>query len=95
MPDPESLRRKIVDEETRLARIEKERAEALGKLQELKDRLAVEESAPTSPKPVQSAYSDAIRPPFRGQTGHCSDVNPATVPRGIRPAFRADSGHFS
>ena len=41
------------------------------------------------------AYSDAIRPPFRGQTGHCSDVNPATIPRGIRPAFRADSGHFS
>ncbi|MBI5117925.1 transposase, partial [Candidatus Poribacteria bacterium] len=41
------------------------------------------------------AYSDAIRPPFRGQTGHCSDVNPATIPRGIRPVFRADSGHFS
>ena len=44
---------------------------------------------------TEAAYSDAIRPPFRGQTGHCSDVNPATVPRGIRPAFRADSGHFS
>jgi len=41
------------------------------------------------------AYSDPIRPPFRGQTGHCSDVNPATLPRGIRPLFRADSGHFS
>ncbi|GAB4238316.1 MAG: hypothetical protein OHK0028_15850 [Deltaproteobacteria bacterium] len=54
MSNPESLRLKIVDEETRLARIEKERAEALGKLQELKDRLAVEESAPASPKPVPS-----------------------------------------
>src|SRR4030042_1850839 len=41
------------------------------------------------------AYSDPIRPPFRGQTRHCSDVNPAPLPTGLRPAFRADSGPFS
>src|SRR3990170_8297521 len=54
MPDPQSLHRKIAEEENRLARIEKERAEALAKLQELKDRLAAEVSAPTPPKPVPS-----------------------------------------
>src|SRR3990170_1189265 len=52
MSDLESLRKKIAEEEARLARIEKERTEALTKLQELKDRLAVEDSAPTLPKPI-------------------------------------------
>jgi hypothetical protein len=54
MSDLESLRKKITEEEARLARIEKERGETLAKLQELKDRLAVEDSAPIPPKPVPS-----------------------------------------
>src|SRR4030065_1903963 len=54
MPDPQPTHRKMAEEENRLARIEKERAEALAKLQELKDRLAAEVSAPTPPKPVPS-----------------------------------------
>ena len=54
MSDNRSLRQAIAEEEARLARIEKERAEALAKLQELKDRLAVEDSAPIPPKPVPS-----------------------------------------
>ncbi|MDO8738422.1 hypothetical protein [Candidatus Deferrimicrobium sp.] len=54
MPDNRSLRQAIAEEEARLARIDKEREEALAKLQELKDRLAVEDSAPTPPKPVPS-----------------------------------------
>lgn len=52
MSDLESLRKRIAEEEARLARVEKERDEALAKLQELKDRLAVEESAPTPQKPI-------------------------------------------
>jgi len=54
MYDLESLRKRIAEEEARLARVEKERDEALEKLQELKDRLAVEDSAPIPPKPVSS-----------------------------------------
>jgi hypothetical protein len=54
MSDLESLRKRIAEEEARLARVEKERDEALAKLQELKDRLAVEDSAPIPPKPVPS-----------------------------------------
>src|SRR4030066_184177 len=54
MSDLESLRKKISEEEARLARVEKERTEALAKLHELKGRLAVEDSAPTLPKPVPS-----------------------------------------
>ena len=64
MSDLESLRKKIAEEEARLARIEKERDEALAKLQELKDRLAVEDSAPTPPKPIPSGrltFSERIR----------------------------------
>lgn len=54
MSDYSSLRQAIAEEEARLARVEKERDEALAKLQELKDRLAVEDSAPIPPKPVPS-----------------------------------------
>jgi hypothetical protein len=36
MSDLESLRKKIAEEEARLARVEKERTEAIAKLQELK-----------------------------------------------------------
>src|SRR3990170_6153620 len=36
MTDPESLRRKIADEEARLARIDKERAEVLDRLKDLR-----------------------------------------------------------
>jgi len=54
MSDLESLRKRIAEEEARLARVEKERDEALAKLQELKDRLAVEDSAPIPPKPIPS-----------------------------------------
>jgi hypothetical protein len=49
MSDLESLRKRIAEEEARLARVEKERDEALAKLQELKDRLAAEDSAPIPP----------------------------------------------
>lgn len=64
MSDLESLRKRIAEEEARLARVEKERDEALAKLQELKDRLAVEDSAPIPPKPVPSGWltsSERIR----------------------------------
>jgi outer membrane protein TolC len=64
MSDLESLRKRIAEEEARLARVEKERDEALAKLQELKDRLAVEDSAPIPPKPVPSEWltsSERIR----------------------------------
>jgi hypothetical protein len=54
MSDNRSLRQAIAQEEARLARIEKEREGTLARLQELKDRLAVEDSAPTSPMPVPS-----------------------------------------
>jgi hypothetical protein len=56
MSDNSSLHQAIAKEETRLAWLEKERAGALAKHQELKDRLAVEESAPTSPMPVPSEW---------------------------------------
>ena len=64
MPDLESLRKKIAEEEARLARVEKERAEALANLQELKGRLAVEDSAPAPSKPIPSGrltFSESIR----------------------------------
>jgi len=64
MPDPESLRKRIAEEEARLARVEKERDEALAKLKELRDRLAVEDSAPTPSKPNPSEWltsSERIR----------------------------------
>ena len=64
MYDPESLRRKIAEEEARLARAEKERDEALAKLKEFRDRLAVEDSAPTPSKPIPSEWltsSERIR----------------------------------
>ena len=54
MSDLESLRKRIAEEEARLARIDKERAEAIAKLQELKDRLAVEDCTPTLPKLIPS-----------------------------------------
>jgi hypothetical protein len=54
MSDNSSLRQAIAKEETRLAWLEKERAEALAKLQELKGQLAVQDSAPTLSKPVPS-----------------------------------------
>jgi hypothetical protein len=64
MSDLESLRKRIAGEEARLARINKEREEALAKLQELKDRLAVEDCAPIPPKPVPPEWltsSERIR----------------------------------
>ena len=54
MPDLESLRKKIAEEEARLARVEKERDEALAKLQELKDRLIGDLPVSISPKPIPS-----------------------------------------
>jgi len=56
MSDLKSLRKKIAEEEARLARVEKERTEALAKIQELKGRLAVEDSAPIPPSPVPSEW---------------------------------------
>jgi hypothetical protein len=64
MSDPGSLRKKITEEEARLARINKERDEALARLQELKGRLAGEDSASTPPKAVPSEWltsSERIR----------------------------------
>lgn len=64
MSDLESLRKRIAEEEARLARVEKERDEAFAKLQELKDRLAVEDSAPIPSKPIPSEWltsSERIR----------------------------------
>jgi hypothetical protein len=64
MYDPESLRRKIAEEEARLARVEKERDEALAKLKELRDRLIGDLPVPTSPKPIPSewlTFSERIR----------------------------------
>jgi superfamily II DNA or RNA helicase len=71
MSDLESLRKKIADEEARLARAEKERTEALAKLQELKGRLAVEDSAPTPPKPVPS---DSLPFPSKTPSTHAEKV---------------------
>jgi len=64
MSDLESLRKRIAEEEARLARVEKERDEALAKLRKLKDRLAVEDSAPIPSKPIPSEWltsSERIR----------------------------------
>lgn len=54
MSDNNSLRQAIAEEEARLARIEEERAKALAKLQDLKERLAGEDSAPALPKRTPS-----------------------------------------
>lgn len=54
MSDLESLRKKIAEEEARLARVEKERDEALTRLKELRDRLIGDLPVPTSPKPIPS-----------------------------------------
>ncbi len=54
MSDPESLRKRIAEEEARLARIEKEREETLSRLKELRDRLIGDLPVPTSPKPIPS-----------------------------------------
>ena len=44
MSNPESIRRRIAEEEAKLARIEKDREETLARLQELKGRLTLSES---------------------------------------------------
>jgi len=31
-------------------------------------------------KRLEIAYSGSFRPPFRRDTGHCSGVNPASIP---------------
>ncbi len=64
MSNPESIRRRIAEEEAKLARIEKDREETLAKLQELKGRPAGEDSAPIPPKPIPSGWltsSERIR----------------------------------
>src|SRR3990172_5102261 len=53
MTDPESLRRKIADEEARRARIDKERAEVLDRLKDLKNR-PVGGSDASVPEPIPS-----------------------------------------
>ena len=52
MSNPESIRRRIAEEEAKLARIEKDREETLARLQELKGRLTEDFSAPTPQKPI-------------------------------------------
>ena len=54
MSKNKTLRQAIAEEEARLARIETEWAEALARLQQLKDQLAGENSAAGSPKPTLS-----------------------------------------
>ena len=64
MTDPESLRKKIAEKEARLARIDKEREEALARLTDLRDRLNGDLPVPTSPKPIPSrrlTLSESIR----------------------------------
>ena len=71
MPDNRSLRQAIAQEEARLARIEKERTEAIAKLLELKGRLAVEDSAPIPPRP---APSDSLPFPSKAPSTHAEKV---------------------
>ncbi|MDO8738415.1 hypothetical protein [Candidatus Deferrimicrobium sp.] len=64
MSDPESLLKKIAEEEARLARVEKERDEVLARLKDLRDRLIGDLPVPTSPKPIPSKWltlSESIR----------------------------------
>ena len=64
MSDPESLLKKIAEEEARLARIDKEREEALARLKDLRDRLIGDPPVPTSPNPIPSEWltsSERIR----------------------------------
>jgi len=64
MSDPESLLKKIAEEEARLVRIDKERDEALARLKDLRDRLIGDLPVPTSPKPIPPewpTYSERIR----------------------------------
>ncbi len=63
MSDNPSLRQAIAREEARLARIEKERTEAIAKIQELKGRLAGEGSVPIPPN---SPASNRHRHPRSG-----------------------------
>ena len=71
MSDNRSLRQAIAEEEARLARVEKEREETLSRLKELKDRLAVEDSAPIPPKPVPS---DSLPFPSKPPSTHAEKV---------------------
>jgi len=54
MSNPESIRRRIAEEEAKLARIEKDREDTLARLQKLKGRLTEDFSAPTPQKPIPS-----------------------------------------
>jgi hypothetical protein len=54
MTSPEALRRAIAAEEARLAQGEKERADALARLERLKNRLAAVDRAFSSQKPMPS-----------------------------------------
>jgi len=71
MSNPESIRRRIAEEEAKLARIEKDREETLARLQELKGRLAVEDSAPIPPKQVPS---DSLPFPSKIPSTHAEKV---------------------
>ena len=71
MSNPESIRRRIAAEEAKLARIDKDREETLARLQELKDRLAVEDSAPIPPKQVPS---DSLPFPSKIPSTHSEKV---------------------
>jgi hypothetical protein len=54
MTNPEALRRAIVAEEARLAQCKKERADALARLERLKNQLAAVDRALSSQKPMPS-----------------------------------------
>ena len=71
MSNNRSLRQAITKEETRLAWLEKERAEALAKLQELKGQLAVQDFAPTLSNPVPS---DSLPFPSKPPSTHAEKV---------------------
>jgi hypothetical protein len=54
MTNPEALRRAIVVEEARLAQCEKERADAVARLERLKNQLVAVDRALSSQKPMPS-----------------------------------------
>jgi len=64
MSNPESIRRRIAEEEAKLARIEKDREETLARLQELKGRLTESPRVQwrlSSVIPTVSVLSDSVQ----------------------------------
>ena len=62
MSDPESLLKKIAEEEARLVRIDKVRDEALARLNDLRDRLIGDLPVPTSPYWREGSTAEMTHP---------------------------------